>query len=273
MHPLSLSQFFARQVDQKNGTLSQLRTKIQGLKEDFDQRLQREVERRVTLTAEEMQGQAKAESDAIHRQNTGASLSLRQANAQLHKEKELLLQELKQVKEERFTVRATLHEVNDHYTRLYEESKAIMYESERMQHDLLAAKAKMEEYQRQEQAWVADDSVVQELAEAKRENARLQSMWLTSQKEACELKETCARAKEEAQVLQVGGERGERRLGISLARGGGGTSPRTPRTHTRPIAPPPRKIPTIRRGWLLLRPSRSRPTPPLSSCGRRPSRT
>lgn len=140
------------------------------------------------------------------------NVNLRRENAMLKMQLDSKNRQLEQVSKDYKSLNEQFGEIKAHYTKLYDETKHLIYSLERKEHDLNYLRAKMTEKEAGRILIYVDHSgtfslvlgkLQSDLKTTKAEADRLLQLWIQSQKEGLEIKERIAILEEENILLNV----------------------------------------------------------------------
>ncbi|KAJ3119051.1 hypothetical protein HDU96_003226 [Phlyctochytrium bullatum] len=184
------------ELDRKSEKISDLKSKIDKMKNEFEEKIRNELIVQVAKKEEIVQARAEVEIQHIKRNEEGKNIDLRSENAQFRMKIHDLEERLRVAVLDKASYERCFNEVNTHYVRLYEEAKHLMYDLERKEHDVNYLKATIQEYNEVDKTrpfQMAIAKLQKDLEGAKAETNRMQNLWLESQKENMKSKDDIAK--------------------------------------------------------------------------------
>ncbi|KAJ3186824.1 hypothetical protein HK101_009566 [Irineochytrium annulatum] len=194
------------ELEGKNRTVTELRTKIDKMKREFDDKLRNELQIQIARKEEAAINAARSEISHVVKSEAGKNIDVRHENAQLHMRIHNLEETLRIANIDKGIIKKGYDEVNGHYIQLYEEAKHLMYDLERKEHDVNYLKATIQELNEVDKTrpfQMAVGKLQKELLAAKVENDRMQNMWLESQKDNLKSKDEIAKLTKELVFVNV----------------------------------------------------------------------
>ncbi|KAJ3072144.1 hypothetical protein HDU99_002257, partial [Rhizoclosmatium hyalinum] len=173
------------ELERKISTVSDMKGKIKQLKSDFDMKMRNEVIHLAAKKEDQVRSQAQMEIENIKRDQMSKNTDLRHINAEFQmmlKQKDEQLNDLTKEKE---SLRKSYTEINNHYNKLYDEARHLMYDLERREHDCNYLKAKLQEITDNDPTIPLHTSMSKlqkDKDAAQAENDNIQKMWLEAQK-------------------------------------------------------------------------------------------
>ncbi|KAJ3320092.1 Coiled-coil domain-containing protein 40, partial [Blyttiomyces sp. JEL0837] len=184
------------ELERKTISLSEMKGRLDHLKFDFEEKIRNETIMQVAKKEELVRAFAEAEIKHIRRDEEGKNTDLRHENAELRMQLLQSEDKLRIITEERDRIQKIYDDVNNHYMRLYDEAKHLMYDLERKEHDINYLKATVQELNEVDKTrpyQMAVAKLQKELGNAKSEIDNIQTMWLESQKENLKCKNEIGR--------------------------------------------------------------------------------
>jgi chromosome segregation ATPase len=196
----------AAEIHRKGYEIVGWKEKLQELKTAFEGKFNTQIPLEVALRREEaVKNEAELKNKNVERTQETKSMNLRRVNAELQSKLDTKDRELVQLSKEHKSLTEQCKEVTDHYTKLYDEAKRLVYSLERREHDLNYLKAKMNTKEADHTGTfsLVIGKLQTDLRESNAEVEKLRQLWLQSQKECLETKEKISQMDEENIVLKV----------------------------------------------------------------------
>ncbi|KAJ3033332.1 hypothetical protein HDV00_006488 [Rhizophlyctis rosea] len=194
------------ELHRRNESVSELKWRIDSMKNDFDIKMKDEIFMHVARKEEQVNATAASQLRAIEREHEGKTINLRHSNAELQMMMIAQKEELRHARHERDAYRDRFNEINAHYGKLYDESKYLIYALERKEHDVNYLKSKIQEKTLVDQTrplQMAMQKLQKDLHKSRNENDKLQKMWLEGQKEGLKGKERSAKLEEDSVFMKT----------------------------------------------------------------------
>ncbi|KAJ3182075.1 hypothetical protein HDU87_000419 [Geranomyces variabilis] len=175
------------ELQRKSQTIAELKAQIADLKHDFSTRLQNETLSHVARKEEQIEARHAADIHTALAAAENTTVTLRHDNASLRLEFIALKETLKKALQEKQIVSERATALDRECGNLDVESKHIVYELEKKEHDVNALRAALVQSKHEDKTnahQLEMQSMRSELREAKAENERLQNRWLTEKKQS-----------------------------------------------------------------------------------------
>ncbi|KAJ3123918.1 hypothetical protein HK098_001563 [Nowakowskiella sp. JEL0407] len=177
------------ELDRKTLNISDMKDKLENMKNEFDRKWKDETIRITAKKEEQAIAKVSGEVKNITREQEDRNVSLRRVNAEMKMFIAEQDQKMKDVTDERNTLKRKFEETNNHYVNLYEEAKHLVYALERKEHDVNFLKSKLQDLKDRSRPYEMSILKLQkELIASKNENDRLQNLWLESVKDLLKFK-------------------------------------------------------------------------------------
>ncbi|ORY53523.1 hypothetical protein BCR33DRAFT_654813, partial [Rhizoclosmatium globosum] len=134
-----------KELERKTSTVSDMKGKIKQLKSDFDMKMRNEVIHLAAKKEDQVRSQAQMEIENIKRDQMSKNTDLRHINAEFQMMMKQKDEQLNDLTKEKESLRKSYTEINNHYNKLYDEARHLMYDLERREHDCNYLKAKLQE--------------------------------------------------------------------------------------------------------------------------------
>ncbi|KAJ3278552.1 Coiled-coil domain-containing protein 40, partial [Borealophlyctis nickersoniae] len=194
------------ELNRKTSRISDLSTKIESLKSDFDLKMRNDLITQVARKEEQANAAASNQVRTIVKEQEGKTINLRHENAELHMTLNAQQEQLRDISHDRDVFKSRYEEINSHYVRLYDEAKHLIYALERKEHDVNYLKSKIQERDHGDKTrplQLALLKLQKDLEASKLENDRLQNMWLQSQKDSLKAKESSGKLNDSNSFLKT----------------------------------------------------------------------
>lgn len=194
------------ELHRKTVVISDLKSKIHLMKEEFDAKMKHDFIVQIAKKEESLKESTESQIQVAVRMHERDNTNIRHENAQLKLQIRELEEKLVNAVDSKSKIQYRYDEVHSHYVKLYEEAKHLIYALERKEHDINYLKSKVMENNENDKTRSLQMSILRlqkEVSAAKIANDRLQTMWLESQKENLKTKEVIQTLTAESTFLKT----------------------------------------------------------------------
>ncbi|KAJ3021052.1 hypothetical protein HKX48_009297 [Thoreauomyces humboldtii] len=194
------------ELQRKAQTVAELNARIEAMTEQFELRLKSETHAHVARKEEQVEARTSNEIRTAARAAEGLTVTLRHDNAELRLQLAAQSEEIRVLQIEKAALVDRYGAINNHYGKLYDESKHVMYALEKKEHDVNALKGALVESRHEDKTRAHQlelQSMQKELAQSKAANEALQSRWLQAHKAGLKRKEDHEKLLQENMFLQT----------------------------------------------------------------------
>lgn len=194
------------EIERKNIDIHEYRSKITSMKNEFEQRMLNHVPKEsIQKQLESNRKVSDLQTKQIERREETRNISLRLENTKLKTWVENKGSQIVTAEADNNRLSLFNKHVTEHYTKLYGETKFLIYTIERKEHELNQLKSKMSAHAADSSGTYSIEiaSLKKEVNDAKIEMDDLRKMWLESQKLQLSEKEKMSRLEEDCILLTV----------------------------------------------------------------------
>ncbi|KAI8815798.1 uncharacterized protein EV422DRAFT_501993 [Fimicolochytrium jonesii] len=145
LYKQQLDKLAVDELQRKSEMVSDLKSRLESVKQEFENKLRNDVLLNVAKREEQFESWATTEVEAVTRDEENKTTLLRREQAQLRLENNTLQETIRELRHQLTVANERYEHINGHYSRLYDESKHIIYSLEKKEHDVNALKGRLAE--------------------------------------------------------------------------------------------------------------------------------